>query len=656
MTTYPILDRTKDDIRLLSFVAPDDPGMSIRATTTTIPFSVAVKGKFKALSYIPGKNYVDRRTLILNDERIWVPTHLDAALRLLYNHEQKDIWVDTLCVNQEDEKEKKEQANLMPRIFSEADAVMVWLGDSSKWTNSALSFMQTWGNIECNFKDEKQVQKLSERPELWKRQSWQQVEDLFDLPYWSTRWKLQELALARTSFFLCGKKKIPFTDLERAVEDWNVLKQPQYAHILNKRNFTVSPAVAASSTLRLRSSLRLPQRKKIMTWLSNDPMAYERPKLKLSDYSLDELYALSRIREFDDFTINESITYAKPLRQMLIDFAARIINDCDDLGILEFGGIGNLEPEDRYDLPSWAPTWVKGPSFPLPKLYSAAGTSKGDCHWGEDEVLGEQNTLRFFASGIRCGTVLQVDSAEVMVKSPAEILGGEFAQYRINDQHPTGIPVLQAIFRTMLLDQYPGSKSRLKVEDPKFYDLAAGFLFMLQLMNQARTEDLVEMATNYDLRVESEWKHPDFVESFLKYRRKKPKSMTSQQIIQPFLGLPSRPQTSPPPPTWPEPINPQLGSKNLRQFVIEAAKCMKSRTMFSLPKGLFGVGPEGMKVGDAVCVIWGCDTPVVLRRIDDHYELVGNCFVLGLMDGEARGQFERGLRKGVKKQKVFNLR
>ncbi|EPE30510.1 hypothetical protein GLAREA_03477 [Glarea lozoyensis ATCC 20868] len=656
MTTYPLLDRTQDDIRLLSFVAPDDPGMSIRATTTTIPLNAAVRSKFKALSYIPGENQVDRRTLILNGERIWVPTYLDAALRLLHNHEQKDVWVDTLCINQEDAAEKKEQANLMPRIFAEADAVMVWLGDSSKWTNSALNFMQTWGNVECNFSDAVQVQKLCDRPELWKRQSWQQVEDLFYLPYWSTRWKLQEMALARKVFILCGKKKIPFRDLEKAVEDWNVLKQPKYAHILNKRNFTISPAVAASSTLRLRSSLRLPQKKKIMTWLSNDPMAYERPKLKLSDYSLDELYALSRIREFDEFTINESITYAKPVRQMLIDFAARIINDCDDLGILELGGIGNLEPEDRYDLPSWAPTWVKGPAAPLPKLYSAAGDSKADCHWGEDEVLGEQNTLRFFASGIRCGKVLQVDTAETMLRNPAEVLGGEFAQYRVNDQHPTGIPVIQAIFRTMILDQCPGSKKRLNIEDPKFYDLAAGFLFMLQLMNQAKKEDLVEMATNYDLRVESSGKYPDFVDSFLKYRRKNPKSMTPQQIIQPFLGLPSRPQTTPAPPTWPDPINPHLGSKNLRQFILEASRCLKGRMMFSLPKGYFGVGPEGMRVGDLVCVVWGCDSPVVLRRLEDHYVLVGNCFVLGLMDGEARLAFEKGLRRGVKRERVFNLR
>ena len=657
MTTFPHLDHTQDDIRLLSFIAPDDPGMSIRATTTTITLNTAVTTGFKALSYISEKDSVDRRTLILNGERIWVSTHLDAALRLLHNHEQKNIWVDTLCINQADGKEWKEQANLIPRVFAEAEAVMVWLGDSSKWTNGALTFLQTWAKVECNFNDATQVASLSERAELWKRQSWQQVEDLFDLPYWTTRWKLQELALARRAFLLSGKKKIPFSDLEKAVENWNVLKQPRYAHILNKRNFTVGPAVAASSALRLHLSLRLPAKKKIMTWLSNDPTAYARPKIKLADYSTDELYALSRIREcHHEFSINESISYAKPVRQMLIDFAARIINDCNDLGILEMAGIGNLEPEDRFDLPSWAPTWTKGPASPLPKLYSAAGKSNADCHWGEDEVLGEQNILRFFASGVRCGTVLQVDSAETMIQNPGEVLGGEFARNRVNDQYPTGIPIIQAIFRTMLLDQYPGSKSRLNISDPKFFDLAAGFLFMLQLMNQAKTEDLVEMATNYDLRVESSGKYPDFIDSFLKYRSKQPRNMTSQQIIQPFLGLPSLPQTTPAPPAWPSDINPHLGSQNLRPFVLEASKCLDGRIMFSLPKGLFGVGPLGMQVDDIVCVIWGCDTPVVLRRMEDYYMLIGNCFVLGLMDGEVRRGFEAGLRRGVKKERVFNFR
>jgi hypothetical protein len=43
-----------------------------------------------------------------------------------------------------------------------------------------------------------------------------------------------------------------------------------------------------------------------------------------------------------------------------------------------------------------------------------------------------------------------------------------------------------------------------------------------------------------------------------------------------------------------------------------------------------------MKVGDLVCVIFGCGLPLVLRRVEgDIYHYIGPCFVAGIMAGEA---------------------
>ncbi|RSL59678.1 hypothetical protein CEP54_007170 [Fusarium duplospermum] len=48
------------------------------------------------------------------------------------------------------------------------------------------------------------------------------------------------------------------------------------------------------------------------------------------------------------------------------------------------------------------------------------------------------------------------------------------------------------------------------------------------------------------------------------------------------------------------------------------------------------------EVGDKVVVLAGCNTPVLLRPKDGHYEHIGPCFVLGLMDGEAKEMVDRG--------------
>jgi hypothetical protein len=39
--------------------------------------------------------------------------------------------------------------------------------------------------------------------------------------------------------------------------------------------------------------------------------------------------------------------------------------------------------------------------------------------------------------------------------------------------------------------------------------------------------------------------------------------------------------------------------------------------------------------GDFVCVIFGCSVPVILRKVRDHFRVVGEAYVHGLMDGQA---------------------
>lgn len=49
-----------------------------------------------------------------------------------------------------------------------------------------------------------------------------------------------------------------------------------------------------------------------------------------------------------------------------------------------------------------------------------------------------------------------------------------------------------------------------------------------------------------------------------------------------------------------------------------------------------------MMNGDFVCLLAGCRVPVVLRRVETHYILLGSCLVIGLMEGEAHEAAEKG--------------
>ncbi|MCJ1383543.1 hypothetical protein MMC17_006657 [Xylographa soralifera] len=58
--------------------------------------------------------------------------------------------------------------------------------------------------------------------------------------------------------------------------------------------------------------------------------------------------------------------------------------------------------------------------------------------------------------------------------------------------------------------------------------------------------------------------------------------------------------------------------------------------LFTTREGYLGVSAKGLREDDEVSVILGCDFPMILRpRGSNRYELVGPCFVHGLMLGEA---------------------
>jgi di/tripeptidase len=48
-----------------------------------------------------------------------------------------------------------------------------------------------------------------------------------------------------------------------------------------------------------------------------------------------------------------------------------------------------------------------------------------------------------------------------------------------------------------------------------------------------------------------------------------------------------------------------------------------------------GMVRRPLREGDMICVVLGCNVPMVLRKAVDDHHLVGPCFVWGLMDGEA---------------------
>lgn len=65
--------------------------------------------------------------------------------------------------------------------------------------------------------------------------------------------------------------------------------------------------------------------------------------------------------------------------------------------------------------------------------------------------------------------------------------------------------------------------------------------------------------------------------------------------------------------------------------------------------GSFVMAPRSVCVGDVVCVLFGCDMPVLLRRqSENRYVFVGACYADGVMYGEAITDLESGKHKAAR--------
>jgi hypothetical protein len=55
-----------------------------------------------------------------------------------------------------------------------------------------------------------------------------------------------------------------------------------------------------------------------------------------------------------------------------------------------------------------------------------------------------------------------------------------------------------------------------------------------------------------------------------------------------------------------------------------------------------GLGPANVQTGDMVCILFGCPRPLLLRKFENSYLLVGDAYVYGMMRGEMIAEYEAG--------------
>jgi len=88
--------------------------------------------EYDALSYAWQGETPTTSINVISDNKIYklpIIPNLEAALRQLRDpQEDRVFWIDAICFNQKDDKEKSQQVPMMAQIYSDAANVRIWLG------------------------------------------------------------------------------------------------------------------------------------------------------------------------------------------------------------------------------------------------------------------------------------------------------------------------------------------------------------------------------------------------------------------------------------------------------------------------------------------------------------------------------------------------
>lgn len=107
------------------------------------------------------------------------------------------LWIDSVCINQEDFAEKSLQVSYMDRIYGSARSVKVWLGEESEHSSVGMRTLEYFSKHSRPKKDAP-WQKLP--PEIVFKGLW----DVMNRTWFRRMWVVQEVVLSRSTELICG--------------------------------------------------------------------------------------------------------------------------------------------------------------------------------------------------------------------------------------------------------------------------------------------------------------------------------------------------------------------------------------------------------------------------------------------------------------------
>ncbi|KAH8755175.1 heterokaryon incompatibility protein-domain-containing protein [Hyaloscypha finlandica] len=352
--------------RILSVEPSPEPQYRIFCSLLHQP----IKGgqDYEALSYTWGTDKAIA-PIFIDGGVLFVRYNLYCALRSLRRPTKRRVlWVDALCINQDDATVRNNQVSQMADIYSSSIEVLVWLGEGNKYTDRGMDFL---GEISAHAKliEDRILKERSDRHQIYKEwtnlfhsvharhdsdECFAGIGALFFRDWWNRVWTVQEITLARAAKVQVGKKSLPWECFEIFSKLYTVYAvhtsgqvRPEWSEKYRIFQYYAPQMFIKADTIRV---MRIKLLENIEIPLS--PMVQYTLRRFATD-PRDKIYAILGLincgpRISPDYSLSCNKVYTSAFRAMLEYFG--------DLRVYNF--LQGNHPDGGKELPSWVPDFM----------------------------------------------------------------------------------------------------------------------------------------------------------------------------------------------------------------------------------------------------------------------------------------------------------
>ena len=676
---YAALEKTRQ-IRLLQLLPREGDHLQCRVEAVDLDNTPP----FTALSYTHGPpvardagdearyNSLPLVPLLCEGRELLIKPSLAPALSQLDKLGKHGLyWIDQVCINQQDMLERSSQVMMMGDIYSTAKKVLLWLGEEGSDSNTAVIFIK---ELLPMFKDLLKQENGNPRdfhysfsnPYIYDRlgikrvpaEMWDGLAAFLERRSLCRVWTFQEALLPARIDVLCGATMISWKKLGALLKhledaDWEVSLSRHHKSSLERTE--ILPGASLSWLMELRYYFFNPD-PDYQTYLANISGGSENMDLILASISVmmlhirlrsatdprDHFYSLYGIVSIlcqmalpqlpnpmmsPDYTMTVAEVYARNIKSLLVHSRS----------LLLLSHVEDWSQREQKELPSWVPDLTVPTSSLLP-LQGTGGffnASKGALpqilaapnvetlslvgHW-VDTVTEIGDDLK----GTRPGHTAFHKSVPLLLKMPTIYVTGQdrieaFWRTLIADlgsggsAHPAPTWLGQAFRQTLMEVFRPYQEAMLHFE---------GLMTLARSTPEAAAliPSLEEVLREKDRRA--------YV-----YDKQRTQASSSERL----------------PADHDEPSELQETIQEFRRqealavpFIRQLSRIMAGRRVFRTNHTLLGLGHEATRPGDHIFLLLGARVPFVLRPISPAegnsracYEMVGEAYVHGIMQGEA---------------------